>query len=92
MAHVNPPAHPAWTPTTLRFHMVRIKHAAIPSKIIDDLHAHYHKITENDSQYLRNATTTMTTSSPTRYNKLQARLAKNEDNNKTYATLTSVWL
>eukprot|EP00978_Attheya_sp_CCMP212_P000752 scaffold1516_cov53-Attheya_sp.AAC.1 len=85
MAHVNP--RPARTPTTLRFHMVRTKRVAIPSQIIDDLHAHYHKITENDSKYLWNATTTMTASSPMRYNDLQARLAKSEDNNKTYATL-----
>eukprot|EP00978_Attheya_sp_CCMP212_P015298 scaffold39446_cov58-Attheya_sp.AAC.2 len=79
MAHVNPlPAR--------RYHLVRIKRAAISCPIIDKLHAHYQKQTEKDIKYPRNTTTTMTTTSPTHYD--EARLAKSDDNNETYdATL-----
>eukprot|EP00978_Attheya_sp_CCMP212_P022872 scaffold68955_cov54-Attheya_sp.AAC.1 len=82
-------ARPARTPTTRRYRLVRTnKRAAISCPIIDALHAHYQKQTEKDTKYPRKTTTTTTTtSSPTRYNDLQARLAKSEDTNKTYATL-----
>eukprot|EP00978_Attheya_sp_CCMP212_P011525 scaffold28459_cov32-Attheya_sp.AAC.2 len=82
------PTHPARTPITRQYSLVRIKRAAISCSIIDELHAHYQKQTEKDIKYPPRNTTTSTkiTTGPTRYD--EARLAKSEDNNKTYdATL-----
>ena len=90
MTHVNLPARPARTPTTCRYRTIRImKRAENPDQTIDDLHAHYQKIlTESDSnKRLRNTTPTTITTSPKRYEDLQARVAKSKDNNETYTTV-----